>query len=220
MATGADRLADRRFGVVEAEVVEVNDTENQGRVKVRFPWFDENMVTEWCRVCQFYAGNDYGAVWTPEVGTEVLVAFIHGDMRQPIVIGGLYNGVDKPATQRTKEKDEKLIRTKAGHEILLADTKDQERIVILDKSKKHRIEISTKDKSITIKSDGGKLSLAAKDIEIKADNSLKIQAKTVEETASSSLKSEAGKIAVKASGQIQMDASGQMTLTGATINLN
>ena len=32
----------------------------------------------------------------PEVGDEVLVAFAQGDLEHPYVLGGLYNGVDKP----------------------------------------------------------------------------------------------------------------------------
>lgn len=113
---------DRRFfGVVEAIVVESIDPEQEGRVRIQFPWFDEEMVTEWCRVCQLYAGNGYGALFVPEVGDEVLVSFIHGDMRLPVILGGLYNGKDKPASHRDKTQDQKLIRTKAGHELVFDD---------------------------------------------------------------------------------------------------
>jgi uncharacterized protein involved in type VI secretion and phage assembly len=116
------RTTDRRyFGVVEALVVE-NEGDDEGRIKVKFPWFDGgSTVTEWCRVSQLYAGGGYGSVFVPEKGDEVLVAFIHGDMRFPIVLGGLYNGVDKPPTARTDGRDQKIIRTKAGHEVLLDD---------------------------------------------------------------------------------------------------
>ena len=86
----------RYYGVYEALVSDVNDPANEGRVKIKMPWFDEQMETEWCRVRQFYAGNGYGAFFVPEVGDEVLIAFIQGDMRQPIILGGLYNGNDKP----------------------------------------------------------------------------------------------------------------------------
>jgi phage baseplate assembly protein V len=116
------RSTDRRFyGVVEAIVVE-NEGDDEGRVKVRFPWFDGgSSVTEWCRVSQLYAGGGYGSVFVPEIDDEVLVAFVHGDMRFPIVLGGLYNGVDKPPTARTDGRDQKMIRTKAGHEVVLDD---------------------------------------------------------------------------------------------------
>jgi uncharacterized protein involved in type VI secretion and phage assembly len=123
------RSTDRRyFGVVEAIVVE-NDGDDEGRVKVKFPWFDGGAtVTEWCRVSQLYAGGGYGAVFVPEKDDEVLVAFVHGDMRFPIVLGGLYNGVDKPPTARKDGKDQKIIRTRAGHEVLLDDGEKEIRI--------------------------------------------------------------------------------------------
>ena len=187
----------RRFGVVEAIVVDVSDPAKEGRVKVQFPWFDENMVSDWCRVNQFYAGPDSGAFFVPELRSEVLIGFIHGDMRQPIVLGCLYNGVDKPATHRDKNRDEKQLLTKSGHRITLVDTEGEERIEIVDKSKSHSIIISSKDNGITITSKDGTLTLAAKRIEIKADEAFKIEATTVEAV-----------------------AHGQMTLQGSTIDLN
>jgi len=209
----AARSTDRRYyGVVEALVVQNDDSEKEGRVKVQYPWFDDTMISEWCRVCQLYAGAGYGAFWTPEIGDEVLVSFVHGDMRHPIVLGGLYNGTDKPATHRLNDKDEKLIRTKAGHQILLVDTAGEERIVIVDKSEKHQIEISTKDNSITISSTGGKITFAAKEIEIQADDKLSIKANSIIAEAQSDVEVKAASIDAKASGN--------MTLKGSTINLN
>lgn len=127
------RSTDRRYyGVVEALVAKVtDDPEHECRVTLRFPFFDgATAESDWCRVVQPYAGNGYGAVFVPEVGDEVLVAFVQGDMRFPIVLGGLYNGVDKPPTDRTASKDQKLIRTKHGHQVLLDDSQGQEAIRI------------------------------------------------------------------------------------------
>lgn len=127
------RSTDRRYyGVVEAIVATVTgDPEHECRVTLRFPFFDgATAESDWCRVIQPYAGNGYGAVFVPEEGDEVLVAFVHGDMRFPIVLGGLYNGVDKPPTDRTASRDQKLIKTKHGHQVLLDDSQGQEAIRI------------------------------------------------------------------------------------------
>ena len=127
------RSTDRRYyGVVEALVAKVtDDPEHECRVTLRFPFFDgATAESDWCRVVQPYAGNGYGAVFVPEVGDEVLVAFVQGDMRFPIVLGGLYNGVDKPPTDRTASRDQKLVRTKHGHQVLLDDSQGQEAIRI------------------------------------------------------------------------------------------
>ena len=50
----------------------------------------------WVRVAQPAAGANWGAVFTPRVGTEVMVDFIENDIDRPLVIGQLYNGQDLP----------------------------------------------------------------------------------------------------------------------------
>ena len=163
------RSTDQRYyGVAEALVTDVNDPQELGRVKLKFPWFDQNMETEWCRVRQFYAGNQYGAFFIPEVGDEVLVSFIHGDMRLPIILGGLYNGKDIPPSHRANDKDEKMIKTKGGHLIVLDDTSGSEKISIIDKNGDNSIVIDTVANSITVKSGKGKLILEGQGIEIKS----------------------------------------------------
>jgi type VI secretion system secreted protein VgrG len=46
----------------------------------------------WVRVAQSVAGPNWGAVFTPPAGTEVLVDFVDGDIDRPIVVGQLHNG--------------------------------------------------------------------------------------------------------------------------------
>jgi uncharacterized protein involved in type VI secretion and phage assembly len=153
--TPRSRSTDRRFyGLAEAIVVEVEDPDGEDRVKVKFPWFDDAMVTDWCRVAQPYAGNGYGFVFVPEQGDEVLVAFVHGDMRLPIIIGGLYNGQDKPPSARSSSNDQKLIRTKGGHQVLLDDTSGQERVRI-ETAGGHSADLDDDGKSVTVSSSGG-----------------------------------------------------------------
>jgi phage baseplate assembly protein V len=191
MSTASSSQTDRRFyGVYEGLVTDVTDPEKEGRVKLKFPWFDDQMETEWCRVRQAYAGNGYGSFFVPEIGDEVLVAFIQGDMRFPIVMGGLYNGQDKPPTYRDDSKDEKVIRTKGGHQITLDDSQGREKITIVDSQEKNRIEIDTANNSIKIESTSGKLVIKANEIEVSANTTLKIE------------------------------AGGKMDIKGATINLN
>jgi uncharacterized protein involved in type VI secretion and phage assembly len=144
----------RYYGVYEALVSDVNDPGKEGRVKIKMPWFDGEMETEWCRVRQFYAGNGYGAFYLPERGDEVLIAFIQGDMRFPIILGGLYNGVDKPPSHRDAQTDQKLLRTKAGHEFVLDDSPGKERVRITTKSG-HKFDLSDADKKVIVKTKGG-----------------------------------------------------------------
>ena len=150
------RTTDKRFyGVVQGIVTAVNDTDGkEGRVKVQFPWFDDQMETEWCAVRQFYAGNGYGAFFVPESGDAVLVAFIHGDMRLPIILGGLYNGKDKPPSYRSDTQDQKMIRTKGNHELMFDDSSGNKQ-VHLKTAGGHVVLLDDKGQTASITSKGG-----------------------------------------------------------------
>jgi phage baseplate assembly protein V len=155
------RSTDRRYyGVVEALVTNVtDDPEQECRVTLRFPFFDgATAESDWCRVAQPYAGNGYGAVFVPEVGDEVLVAFVHGDMRFPIVLGGLYNGADKPPTHRTASLDQKMIRTKHGHQVVLDDSPGQEAIRIATAGG-HELILDDAGGTVTVSGSGVKITL-------------------------------------------------------------
>ena len=214
MTTGQSRTrtTDKRYyGVYEAIVTNVNDT--GGRVRLKFPWFDDQMETEMARVRQAYAGNDYGVFFIPEVGDEVLVAFIQGDMRLPIVLGGLYNGKDKPPSARSDAKDQKMIRTKGKHEILLDDSKGKERVRIKTQ-KEHMVDLSDVDRKVTIKTQNGhmaELSDADQKVTIKASGGPKVE-----------IDDAARKITIDTNGKsITIDGnSGTITLTGMTIVLS
>jgi uncharacterized protein involved in type VI secretion and phage assembly len=78
-----------------AEVVSVQDPGNLSRVQVRlfhFTQADGQEAEEWARVAVPFAGADRGAFLLPDVGDEVLVVFLHGDPRQPVVVGSFWNG--------------------------------------------------------------------------------------------------------------------------------
>jgi phage baseplate assembly protein V len=181
----------RYHGVYEALVADVNDPLEQGRIKIRMPWFDEQMVTEWCRVRQFYAGNGYGAFFIPEVGDEVLIAFIQGDMRYPVILGGLYNGHDKPPSQRDDRTDQKLVRTKAGHVLLFDDSSGKERVRITTKGG-HELDLSDADHTVSVTSAGGH-TVKLEDQE---------QTITIQTSGQESITMEAGKITLSASSVV------------------
>jgi uncharacterized protein involved in type VI secretion and phage assembly len=212
MVTARSRTTDQRYyGVAEALVTDSDDPEHEGRVKVQFPWFDENMESEWCRVRQLYAGNDYGTFFVPEVGDEVLVAFIHGDMRMPIILGGLYNGQDKPPSFHDgTTKDQKMIRTKGQHEILMDDSSGEERIQIKTKGG-HICDLNDKEKKITIVDSSG-------------NNSIVIDANANTVT----IKSSSGKlifdgqqgVEITSKASIKIEATATLDLKGATVNIN
>jgi len=143
------------------------------------------------------AGRERGAYFLPEVGDEVVVAFDHGDMSHPYVLGALWNGRDKPpgsnsdgknnirvirsrsGHEMTFDDDDRqgkvLIRTKSGHSILLDDASGAEKIEIKDKTGKNSVLIDSVSNSMTIASDL-KLSIKAREIEIESGGTMSIKA--------------------------------------------
>ena len=190
MASAAHQSDQYFYGVMQAVVVDNVDPLGEGRVRLTYPWLNQSMETEWCRVCQFYAGNGYGSFFVPEVNDEVLVACVHGDLNEPVVIGALYNGKDKPASKREKAPglDQKLIRTKGKHQLLLDDTPDKKKIE-MKTSDGQTLTLNDQDKKIVIDTGGG-------------------QSITMEKNG--------GAITISTSGgqQVKLDGTGTITLSG------
>jgi phage baseplate assembly protein V len=111
----------------------VQDRDDQGRVKLNYPWLDASMLSDWVPVMGPMAGGGRGIFHMPEIGDEVVVAFQLGNFEHPVVLGGLWNGVDKPAAEDPRLR---TIRSKNGHVIQLVDSTpaggDQGAIIIRD----------------------------------------------------------------------------------------
>ena len=85
-------------GAFLARVVAVNDPGGLNRIQVRV--YNTDGITDqdgamWARVVVPFAGSNRGAFFIPDVGDEVLVVYLSGDARFPVVLGGLWNGADK-----------------------------------------------------------------------------------------------------------------------------
>jgi phage baseplate assembly protein gpV len=88
------------FAIHLALVTDVQDTTHTGRVKVKLTSHDpEGKAQVWARVAVAFAGSNRGAFFIPDVGDEVVIAFVAGDPRHPVVLGSLWNGA-----QQTPEK--------------------------------------------------------------------------------------------------------------------
>jgi type VI secretion system secreted protein VgrG len=91
-------------GAQTATVVGAKDTEictnEYGSVRLRFHWdrFSKGDETSscWVRVAQAWAGTDFGSMFIPRIGQEVIVEFLEGDPDRPIVTGRVYNNDNKP----------------------------------------------------------------------------------------------------------------------------
>ena len=194
-------------GVVVAVVTNNKDEDGLGRVKVRFPWLSEQDESQWARTAAPMAGKQRGIYFLPEVDDEVLVAFEHGDIRFPYVLGALWNGKDAPPETNGDGKNNlRVIRSRSGHVIRLNDEDGKETVEIVDKTEKNRIVIDTAKNSITITSD--------KDITLSAaQGTITLDAQKIAIKSSAAAKLEAG-------AGLDLKAKATLTVKGATVNIN
>ena len=172
-------------GVSLATVINNVDPTGEARVQLILPWLPG--VMPWARVASPMAGMLRGLFFMPQIGEEVLVCFNQGDIREPFVIGALWNTIDRPPTLLpTEAVTQRKIRTPSGHELSFDETTQS---VTLTSNMRARVtldllkaELSTDAASVTISQDGNvtitaaqKISLAAPVIEIKAASVLNVE---------------------------------------------
>jgi len=198
---------ERFFGVTIGIVTNNKDPDGLGRVKASLPWMADQVETDWARVVTPMGGPGRGVYFLPEVNDEVLVAFEHGNPDTPYVLGGLWNGKDKPPESNSDGKNDlRTIRSRSGNVIRLSDAEGDAKIEIIDSSTNNTIVIRAKDNSITITASG--------DVTIQSGNGkLKLNGKGVEISSTAA-------VTIEASQSMEVKAAGPMTVKGKVVNVN
>jgi len=123
-------------GVYYAIVCQNKDDDRKlARVKVRFPWMPggDKDQAHWALVAAPMCGAEFGTFTLPEVDDTVLVMFLHGDIRRPVVVGGGWNKKDKPPEDNANGKNDfRFIKSRSGHRLLFDDS-DKTKLVLTDK---------------------------------------------------------------------------------------
>ncbi|WP_228012070.1 type VI secretion system Vgr family protein [Flavobacterium hungaricum] len=181
-----------------AKVIDNNDPERLGRVRVEYYWYTYACKSDWMRVVQAYGGSGKGFYFRPEIGEEVLVSFEGGNAKCPYVSGTYYNGKEMPdffdeknSTKGWKLRFGMLFKFIEKVGIWLSDPSGNE--IHLDEENKN-INI-TSTETITVK---------AKNIILDAEESITFKAGTnIAQEAGSNITHEAGNnITVTASGNL------------------
>jgi len=152
------KVEHRYYGKYRGFVVENDDPEKLGRLKVRVPSIlGSDVTTGWAMACTPYGGDmNMGFLYVPEVGAGVWIEFEEGDLEFPIWVGTFWSKPDgtsevpkpnkKEADKEFEEEDDvqapptcKIIKTKKGHTIQIEDLDGDERILIIEATNKNMI---------------------------------------------------------------------------------
>jgi uncharacterized protein involved in type VI secretion and phage assembly len=181
-------------GVYLARVVSVDDPLRLARVQVRVLGVDgaeQQDAPIWARVAVPFAGPGRGSLLIPDVDDEVAIAFVNGDERFPLVVGGVWNGSQQPAEQFGGDRVDRWTFTgKHGARVAIVEEAPGQSL----------IELSTPGEvSATLRQEaGGSITITAAGSTITIDSSgVSIQTTT--------LQVQASRVAISA-GQVQVDA--------------
>ncbi|MFJ9021052.1 VgrG-related protein [Streptomyces sp. NPDC102259] len=227
-------------GTANALVTDVGDPLKQGRVKLQFPWLDDAYVSDWTRVVQ-WGGKRGGSIFPLDVGDEVLVAFDRGALDHPYVIGGLYNGRDKPTpvkdvplhdgtrqrasrhtlSDREGNRLDLLSQRTGGKRGVRLTSGDDKLVINLDRAQteitvdsKGTVSI-TGSRSVTVKAGTDLTLTAGRNIAIRSGGSITLRGNLV------NIRSMTGMVSVDAAGLLNLKSGGAATFSaGATVQIN
>ncbi|MER6069603.1 VgrG-related protein [Streptomyces sp. NPDC001817] len=215
LVTGANapgrgpRMPGLAIGVV-TDVREPGGAQSGG-VRLKFPWLDDTYVTDWVRTVQ-WGGKGGGGVVSPEVNDEVLVGFEQGLLDSPYVIGGLYNGVDRPSKHDVPLVDgtsgkvnRRSVVSRSGHRLELLDPPTGPSGVLL-RTADERLEVLLDDRGnrleLTVYAAGGRRALSSV---VMDGQGITLDAKT-------------GKVSVKG-GTVEIDGTDTVKVGGRSVSV-
>lgn len=229
-------------------VADNNDPKNWGRVRVKFPTLTEEHMSNWARVVSVGAGAARGFNCLPEINDEVLVAFEHGDIHRPYVIGGVWNGTDAPpeTTANTVVSGKVRLRTfktRTGHKFQFVEEdkdtskkgayietvyghhlrlNDSEKFIELKTKNGHTVRLDDQLKKIEAKTQGGHTVLlddnGSKKIDITSAGDINVKSGT--SGSSRAIEVKGGQITITGTTQIELKVgTSKITLTNAGVEI-
>jgi len=245
--TPKPRIYSSQTAVVVGKAGEEIWTDKYGRVKVQFHWDelgkkDENSSC-WVRVTQIWAGKNWGTMFIPRIGAEVIVSFLEGDPDQPIISGTVYNASQTVPYPLPAEKTKSTMKSDSSlggggfNEIRFEDKKGSEEIFTHAQKDQNEIvenNMTTKVKGSQSISVDGSQSLAVGDgrttkISKKNDKLIVehgeriIEVNAADETHKNKTNfthEVTGNFILKVGGNLTIDVKGIATIKGAIIHLN
>ncbi len=205
-----------QIGVVEQLE---NDPEGEFRIQVRLPVLGESAEPIFARLASFDAGDNRGGTYFPEIGDEVVVAFLADDPRHAIVLGSLHSSARPTPISPEDDNPTKGYFSREGLKLVFDDKKKSirletpgGRILTLD-DEAGEIRIADQNGNTLVLDASGISMESAKDLTLKAAATFGIEGVNVSAEASGSFTASSGAGA-------ELSASGNTVIKGALVQIN
>jgi hypothetical protein len=217
------------------------EQEHPASVKVKLPYLSDKLETTWARLVSFGANKDRGGVFVPEVDDEVVVAFEHGDLNRPYILGTVWNDPGKAFGDVVKngKVEERRVVSRLGTQLRYIDIgagDDKSGFAVEVDDAKTRLffgykstELVTKDRpmkfengkaSILLEKD--EITIAANKITLKSDTGdVEIKAQNLKVEAKQKIEAKADlDVKIESSAMATLKAGGPLTVKGAMVKVN
>ena len=230
----------RQFAI--GTVTNVKDPDKVGRIKVKLPTISDKDDSAWARVVSPGAGKSRGLHLMPDVGDEVLVAFIGGDPRNPVILGGIWSKKFAPPTPEPVKGDkvaERSLVMASGAKLVFTENTDKKKAVVALKHAEPETNLQFDKDGVKINAkEGTKIKLVVGDasVELASDGTITLKGSAITIKATKNLTLQGQKVSIKGNSGAVMDgggskvdlspagakveASGMVTVKGAMIKLN
>ena len=218
-------------------------TDQYGRIKLKFYWDQSSAQDEtsscWIRVSQAWAGKQWGAMFLPRMGQEVIVSFLDGDPDRPIVTGAVYNAEQAVPYTLPDDQTKSTIKSntskggqganeirfedkQGSEELFLQAQKDMTVSVLNDQTttiKNNRtVTVSEKDETLTV--DKGNrivnVNTGNETHTVKGTRDLAITGNETHKNDGNFDHTVTGNFTLKVTGNLTLDVSGSVTIKSGT----
>ncbi len=196
-----------------------SDPGNQFRVMLTLPSMRDESDGIWARLAGYYATSGAGSFFIPELGDEVVVGFLNGDPRAPMVLGSLYSSTRKAPNDLTKENYTKAIITKGLNKI---GFDDENKIITITTPGNNQAIMNDKEKSVTVQDQHSNSIVLNSDgitIKDKSGNKIVMSSGGIEINSASNVKIVAAQdIKASATANIDLSATQNVSVSGLQIS--
>lgn len=215
-------------------VTDLEDPENEFRVKVKLPVVSNEEEGVWMRVATLDAGKNRGMYFRPEIHDEVIIGFIFNDANQPVILGMLNSSVLASPITPSNDNNEKGYVSRSEIKMIFNDdeksysleTPGGKKITLNDNEGLIKIE---DENGNTVKMESGGVSIeSATSLKLKAGTDVTIEAVNISLSPSSQFTLSAGGSEMKAgpgsaelkSAAVKIEGSGITEIKGGLVKIN
>ena len=219
-APAAGRLLPAVHGLQVGIVTSNEDPDGEHRVRVRLPLVDDADAGIWARVASLDAGDDRGFFFRPDINDEVVVGFFDDDPRRAVMLGMLHSSAKVAPLAGSDDNHEKVYQSRSKMKVSF---NDDTKVLELSTPAGNRITLSEKEKTLAIVDQNkNRIEMTPDGITIESCKALTLKANTdLKLDAAKGLDAKSGQaLKLEGTASAEISSSASTTVKGGTVQIN